>query len=78
MRFHSRLRREDGSAMQTNRSVEIPQSVLISAQTLDDLEDWLSANNPEFLSEIRRVRNDEDLAGSGKDIAEVLKRWPIE
>jgi hypothetical protein len=64
--------------MQTNRSVEIPQSVLISAQTLDDLEDWLSANNPEFLSEIRRVRNDEDLAGSGKDIAEVLKRWPIE
>jgi hypothetical protein len=64
--------------MQTDRTVEIPQSVLLSAQSLDDLEDWLAGNNPEFLREIRRLRNDEDLAGSGKDIAEVLKRWPIE
>jgi len=64
--------------MQTQRTVEIPQSVLISAQSLDDLEDWLAAHDPEFLSEIRRIRNDEDLAGSGKDITEVLKRWPIE
>ncbi len=64
--------------MQTDRTVAIPQSVLISAQSLDDLEDWLAAHNPEFLSEIRRIRNEEDLAGSGKDIAEVLKRWPIE
>ena len=64
--------------MQTDRTVEIPQSVLVSAQSLDDLEDWLAANNPDFLSEIRRIRAEEDLAGSGKDIAEVLKRWPIE
>lgn len=66
------------SAMQTQNTVEIPQSVLISAQSLDDLEDWLAVNKPEFLSEVRRIRNEEDLAGSGKDIAEVLKRWPIE
>ena len=64
--------------MQTQHTVEIPQSVLISAQSLDDLEDWLAANNPEFLGEVRRIRNEEDLAGSGKDIAEVLERWPIE
>lgn len=64
--------------MQAERTVEIPQSVLVSAQSLDDLEDWLSANNPEFLSEVRRIRKEEDLAGSGKDLAEVLKRWPIE
>ena len=64
--------------MQTQNTVEIPQSVLISAQSLDDLEDWLAANEPEFLGEIRRIRNEEDLAGSGKDIAEVLKRWPID
>ena len=64
--------------MQLERTVEIPQSVLVSAQSLDDLEDWLTANNPEFLDEVRRIRNEEDIAGSGKNLAEVLKRWPIE
>jgi len=64
--------------MYSERTVEIPQSVLISAHSLDDLEDWLEANDPEFLSEVRRIRNDEDLAGAGKDITEVLKRWPID
>jgi len=64
--------------MQTQHTVEIPQSVLISAQSLDDLEDWLASRDPEFLNEVRRIRNDEDLAGSGKDISEVLKRWPID
>jgi hypothetical protein len=62
----------------SHRTVEIPQSVLVSASSLDDVEDWIAANDPEFLSEVRRIRNEEDLAGSGKDIAEVLKRWPIE
>ena len=66
------------SAMQSHRIVEIPQSVLISAHSLDDLEDWLAANDPDFLSEVRRIRSEEDLAGSGKDITEVLKRWPID
>ena len=64
--------------MHTDRTVEIPQSVMISAESLDDLEDWLAAHDPEFLGEVRRIRNEEDLAGSGKDITEVLKRWPIE
>ncbi len=62
----------------SDRSVEIPQSVLISAHSLDDLEDWIAANDPEFLGEVRRIRNEEDLSGAGKDIAEVLRRWPIE
>lgn len=64
--------------MQTQQTVEIPQSVLMSAQSLDDLEDWLASNQPEFLAEIRRIRNQEDLAGEGKDLAEVLKRWPVD
>ncbi len=62
----------------SDRTVEIPQSVLVSAQSLDDLEDWIAANDPQFLGEVRRIRNEEDLPGAGKDIAEVLKRWPIE
>jgi hypothetical protein len=64
--------------MHTYRTVEIPQSVMISAQSLDDLEDWLASHDPEFLAGVRRIRNEEDVAGQGKDIAEVLKRWPIE
>ena len=60
------------------RTIEIPQSVLLSAHSLDDVEDWIAANDPEFFREIRRIRNEEDLAGAGKDITEVLKRWPIE
>jgi hypothetical protein len=47
--------------MSGQRTVEIPQSVLISAQTLDDLEDWLAAHDPQSLEEIRRIRRDEDL-----------------
>jgi hypothetical protein len=62
----------------SDRTVEIPQSVLLSAQSLDDVEDWIAANDPQFLAEMRRVRKDEDLTGDGKDIAEILKRWPIE
>ena len=64
--------------MQSQRTVEIPQSVLMSAEGLDDVEDWLAAHDPAFLGEVRRIRNEEDLAGRGKDIAEVLERWPIE
>lgn len=64
--------------MSSQPAIEIPRSVLLSASSLDDLEDWLAAHDPDFLEEIRRVRNDEDLAGHGKDLGEVLKRWPIE
>lgn len=60
------------------KTIEIPESVLITAQSLDELEDWLAAHEPEFLARIQRIRADEDLTGEGKDLAELLKRWPIE
>jgi hypothetical protein len=68
----------DNPAVQAQHTIEIPQSVLISAHSLDDLEDWIAANDPEFLREIHRIRSEEDLPGGGKDLTEVLKRWPIE
>jgi hypothetical protein len=64
--------------MAATRTVQIPQSVLLSAQTLDELEDWLASNDPAFLEEMRRIRRDEDLADQGTDLGEILKRWPIE
>ena len=64
--------------MTKQRTIEIPQSVLLSAESLDDLEDWIAVHDPAFLEEIRRIRNDEDLAGRGTELGEILKRWPIE
>jgi hypothetical protein len=62
--------------MSSERTIEIPESVLLSAQTLDELEDWLAANNPAFVAEMRRIRTEEDLAGKGEPLSEILKRWP--
>ena len=42
--------------MPESRTIEIPEAVLLSAQSLDDLEDWLAADGPEFLSRLRLVR----------------------
>lgn len=64
--------------MATADSVEIPARVLISVQTLDELEDWLVANNPDFVARMRAIREEEDLGGKGTDLSELTKRWPIE
>ena len=59
------------------KAISIPESVFLSAQTLDELEDWLASNNPDFIADIRRIRNGEDIAGKGKDLSEIVKRWPV-
>ena len=64
--------------MSQSRTINIPESVLASAQSLDELEDWVAVNNPQFLEQMRRIRNDQDLDEKGKDLKEILKRWPIE
>jgi hypothetical protein len=63
--------------MATPKTIEIPESVLISAQRLDDLKDWLASNDPEFLDRIRSIRRGEDLPETGSDLSELIKRWPI-
>ena len=45
--------------------MEIPTKVLASVDTLDELEDWLMANNPRVMRELRQARQD-DLAGKFK------------
>ena len=64
--------------MADTRSISIPETVLLSAQSLDDIEDWLAANDPAFLERMRRIRRDEDLPGQGKDLEELLERWPTD
>ena len=59
------------------RTIRIPKTVLATAQTLDDLDDWTTAQRPADIQQLRRIRRQEDLAGKGKNLKELLKRWPI-
>jgi hypothetical protein len=46
-------------------TVEIPASVLSSVETLDELQDWLTARHPKLVAKLRQARK-EDLAGKFK------------
>jgi hypothetical protein len=46
-------------------TVEIPTSVLSSVETLDELQDLLTAQNPKVIAELRAARR-EDRAGKFK------------
>jgi len=43
-------------------TVEIPTSVLASVETLDELQDWLTAQDRGIMAELRQARK-EDLGG---------------
>lgn len=45
--------------------VQIPVPVLSSVETLDELQDWLTAQNPQVMRELREARH-EGLAGKFK------------
>jgi hypothetical protein len=46
-------------------TVEIPTSVLSSVETLDELQDWFTAQHPQIIAELRVARR-EDRAGKFK------------
>ena len=46
-------------------TVEIPSAVLSSVETLDELQDWLTAQHPGIITELRAARR-EDVAGKFK------------
>ncbi len=46
-------------------TVEIPTPVLASVETLDELQDWLTARNHKVIAELRAARR-EDRAGKFK------------
>jgi hypothetical protein len=46
-------------------TVEIPKEVLASVETLDELYDWLTAQNAGIMAELREARQ-EDLQGKFK------------
>lgn len=56
-------------------TVEIPLSVLESIDTLDELEDWLTAHNPRVMNDLRQARKD-DLAGRFTPWKPRHVKWP--
>ena len=52
--------------------VIFPLSIFETADTKEDLEDWLLSQNPEFIKKMRKLKKD-DLQGKGKDW-EILKK----
>jgi hypothetical protein len=56
--------------------VAFPRSVFETAETLDDLEDWLLSRSPNFVKKMRRARQ-EDIQGKGKDWESLKKELCI-
>ena len=56
--------------------VEISVEVLSSVETLDELQDWLTAQNPQIIDELREARR-QDLAGEFKLWEPRHLSWPI-
>ena len=57
-------------------TVEIPVTVLSSIETLDELQDWLTAQNPHVMTELREARR-QDLANEFKPWQPRHVKWPI-
>jgi len=58
-------------------SVTFPVTVFETADTKEDLEDWLLSENPQFLKKMRKARQ-EDLLGEGKSWESLKKELCIE
>ncbi len=54
------------SVKRKSEVIACPVSVFETADTKDDLEDWLLSQNPEFLKRMRKIKRD-DIEGRGKD-----------
>ncbi|MDI6793928.1 MAG: hypothetical protein QME81_13865 [bacterium] len=58
------------------KKVVFPLDVWEKAEKIEDLEDWLLANDEEFIKKMRQSRQD-DLAGKGRPWEEVKKELSI-
>ena len=63
------------SAIETDL-LEIPTEVWESADTKEEMEDWLLAHNPKLVRQLRQIRK-EDLGGRGKPLSELARKWNI-
>lgn len=60
-----------------NRVLTIPVSVFETAETKEELEDWLAAHDPVFIEEMRRIKAEAD-EGKGIPLEEAAKKWGVD
>ena len=56
--------------------ITFPISVFETADTKEDLEDWLLSQNPEFLKRMKKAKKN-DIDGKGKDWKQLKKELCI-
>ncbi len=64
------------SLTKKRKTVTFPLSIFETADTKEDLEDWLISQNPDFVKRMRRARKD-DILKKGKDWKSVKKELCI-
>jgi hypothetical protein len=57
-------------------TITIPIEVFETAESKEEIEDWLLAHDPEFIERMRKARAS-DLAGKGKTLEEIKKKLCI-
>ncbi len=60
------------STKKKSEFITFPTSVFETADTKEDLEDWLLSQNPDFLKRMRKARRD-DIEGKGKDWKQIKR-----
>jgi hypothetical protein len=63
--FNNKRRYDMPLTKMKTEEVTFPLSVFETADTKEDLEDWLLSQNPEFIKKMRKARR-EDILGKGK------------
>jgi len=63
--FNNKRRYDMPVTKMKTEEVTFPLSVFETADTKEDLEDWLLSQNPEFIKKMRKARR-EDILGKGK------------
>jgi hypothetical protein len=56
--------------------VSFPVSIFETAETKEELEDWLMCQDPEFIAKLRKARQ-EHLNGEGTDLETIKKELCI-
>ena len=64
------------SLTKKSKTVTFPLTIFETADTKEDLEDWLISQNPDFVKRMRRARKD-DIQNKGKDWKSVKKELCI-
>lgn len=62
--------KETKTNYKADNTITIPVGVFETADTKEDIEDWLLAHDPEFIRKMLKSRAD-DLAGKGKTLEEI-------